>query len=89
MKALIKLIVYNCVGGDLLDEKTVNKQFETAMPLRELVHSVLRGFQLQHLTVQSLRRFDSTSNQLVDVRAVKLVRDISEYEVILIGGVDR
>ncbi|KAH7699726.1 Polyubiqutin 4 [Aphelenchoides avenae] len=88
MKALIKLRIYDCVGGGLLDEKTVKKEFETAMPFCELVHSVLEEFQLQQMTVQSLKLFDNASNQLVDTRAVKLVRDMGEYEVSLVAGSD-
>ncbi|KAH7720726.1 Polyubiqutin 4 [Aphelenchoides avenae] len=88
MKALIKLRIFNCVGGGLIEEKTVDKEFETAMPLRELVHSVLEEFQLQQMTVQSLKVLDNASNQLVDVRAVKLVRDVGEYEVSLVAGSD-
>lgn len=76
MKALIKLRMYNFVGVYLVGNQVFAvTEFETAMPLRKLVQSVLEEFHLQQMTMQSLKLLDDTSKQLVDVGAAEHVRD--------------
>lgn len=88
MKALVKFRVYDRIGGEAQDEKTVTSVFEAETTFRDLIKSVTERFKLSPTTAHAPKLFDCTFNQLVDIAMDDPVEDGGRYEVDLVRNGD-